>query len=354
MADAWNRYERTAARQHGRWGREIRPTSVTIDMHAHMLVQEAADFVRPHVAPDPRTRFFSEETKLLTRRQDEDRRINLTDLDRRLSDMDTMGIDIQLVSPAPPQCGYAVPPEIAVAATRMINDGVAAFAARRSDRLAPLGTVPMQAGGATAAEELERAVRQLGCKGVQILTHVGEKEISDPDFAPFWAKAEALGTVVMIHPAGFTEARRFGRYYFNNVLGNPLDTTIALHYLILDGVLERHPGLALVAVHGGGYLPAYSGRIDHAWGARSDGHGTLPHPPSTYLQRISVDAIVFTPHQLEALVKLLGAGHVLVGTDYPYDMGEYDPIGHLAATPGLTPEVTAMIAGGNARLLFRL
>lgn len=354
MAEAWNRYERTAARQHGRWGCDIRPTTVTIDMHAHMLVREAADFAGPHIAPDLRTQFYTEETKLLTRRQEEDRQINLTDLDRRLSDMDAMGIDIQLVSPAPPQCGYAVPPEIAVTAARLINDGVAAFAARRSDRLAPLGTVPMQAGGSAAAEELERAVRQLGCRGVQVLTHVGEKEISALDFAPFWAKAEALGAVVMIHPAGFTEAHRFGRYYFNNVIGNPFDTTIALHYLIFDGVLERHPALKVVAVHGGGYLPAYSGRIDHAWGARSDSHGALPHPPSTYLKRIYVDTIVFTPHQLEALVKLLGAGRILIGTDYPYDMGEYDPIGHLAATPALDPQATAMIAGGNARLLFGL
>ena len=236
----------------------------------------------------------------------------------------------------------------------MVNDGVAAFVARRPDRLAPLGTVPLQAGGEAAATELERCVRQLGFKGVQILTHVGEKEISDADFAPFWARAEALDTVVMIHPAGFTEARRFGRYYFNNVIGNPFDTTMALHYLIFDGVLQRHPSLKLVAVHGGGYLPAYSGRIDHAWGARSDSHGTLTDPPTTYLKRIYVDAIVFTPHQLEALVGLFGASHVMLGTDYPYDMGEYDPLAHLASARTLDPVATNMIAGGNARMVFGL
>ncbi len=353
MPGAWNRYERTAARQHTRPGREFRPTTPTIDMHAHVLVEQAGDFVRPHLRRDPRTEFYTEETRLLTRKQDQERHQNLTSLDLRLADMDAMGIDIQVISPAPAQCGYAVPSDIAVQAARMVNDGVAAFVARRSDRLVPLGTVPMQAGGNAAAEELERCIRQLGCKGVQILTHVGEKEISDPDFTPFWAMAESLGAVVMIHPAGFTEARRFGRYYFNNVIGNPFDTTMALHYLIFDGVLDRHPDLKLIAVHGGGYLPAYSGRIDHAWGARSDSHGTLPQPPGTYLKRIYVDSIVFTPHQLEALVKLLGPEYVLMGTDYPYDMGEYDPLGHLAATP-LDPAGAAMIAGGNARLLFGL
>ena len=302
----------------------------------------------------PRTRAeYSEDTRILTRRQDEERDRHLTDLDQRLADLDAMG-SISSVSPAPPQCGYAVAPDLAVRATQMVNDGVAAFVARRPDRLAPLGTVPLQAGGEAAATELERCVRQLGFKGVQILTHVGEKEISDADFAPFWARAEALDTVVMIHPAGFTEARRFGRYYFNNVIGNPFDTTMALHYLIFDGVLQRHPSLKLVAVHGGGYLPAYSGRIDHAWGARSDSHGTLTDPPTTYLKRIYVDAIVFTPHQLEALVGLFGASHVMLGTDYPYDMGEYDPLAHLASARTLDPVATNMIAGGNARMVFGL
>ena len=129
-------------------------------------------------------------------------------------------------------------------------------------------------------------MKQLKFKGVEILTNVAGKELSDPAFAPFWKKAEELGALVMIHPNGFTQADRLTRFYFNNVIGNPLDTTIALHYLIFDGVLERHPNLKILAVHGGGYLGGYSGRIDHAWGARSDAHGTLPKPPTHYLKKI--------------------------------------------------------------------
>ena len=127
--------------------------------------------------------------------------------------------------------------------------------------------------GNEAAKELERCVTKLGFKGVQILTNVNGQELSDPAFAPFWKKAEELGVLVVIHPNGFTQAERLSRFYFNNVIGNPLETTIALHYLIFDGVLERHPNLKILAVHGGGYLASYSGRIDHAWGARSDSHG---------------------------------------------------------------------------------
>ncbi len=125
-----------------------------------------------------------------------------------------------------------------------------------------------------------------------------------------------------------------------------------MHYLIFDGVLERHPNLKIIAVHGGGFLGGYSGRIDHAWGARSDAHGTLPKPPSSYLKKIYVDTVVFTPGQLAALVETFGADHVLMGTDYPYDMAEYDPLEHLAATKSLDATAVAAIAGGNARKLL--
>src|ERR1051326_9461627 len=128
---------------------------------------------------------------------------------------------------------------------------------------------------------------ELRFKGVQILTNVAGNEISDPAYAPFWAKAEELGALVLIHPNGFPEGKRLTRYYFNNVVGNPFETALALHNLIFDGVLERHPKLKILAVHGGGYLPAYAGRIDHAWGARSDANGDLPRPPTSYLRPIS-------------------------------------------------------------------
>jgi aminocarboxymuconate-semialdehyde decarboxylase len=355
MAEPNNRYGLTAARTHGRPGREVRPRTRTIDIHSHVQVPAAADLVRPHLKPDPRAAVYTEETRILGRKQDEDRTPNLTDLALRMRDFDAMGLDAQVVSPAPPQCYYAVPPEIGIKAARLVNEGVAAIAARQRDRIpAAMGSVPLQAGGAAAAEELEYAMKTLGLKGVEVLAHVGDLELSDPSFEPFWAKAEALGAVVFIHPNSFTEPRRFSKFYFSNVIGNPLDTTMALHWLIFDGVLERHPDLKIIAVHGGGYLPAYSGRIDHAWGARSDSHGDLPHPPSTYLKKIYFDTIVFTPQQLEALVNLFGVGQILLGTDYPYDMGEYDPIGHIASVTSLSEADRVAIAGGNAKRLFGL
>jgi aminocarboxymuconate-semialdehyde decarboxylase len=355
MPSAWNKYGPTAARPHGKPGRNTRPQSVTIDIHSHVAVPAAAEYVKPHLdaAANPLAAFATPETKELGQRQDADRRSRMVELDERLADLDAMGIDRQLVMPPPPQCYYTVPVEVAVKAARMVNDGVAEYVARKADRFVALGSVPMPDGN-EAANELERCMRTLGFKGVQILTNVAGKEISEAAYAPFWRKAEELGAIVLVHPNGFTEAKRLSRFYFNNVIGNPLETTIALHYLIFDGVLERHPDLKIIAVHGGGYLGGYSGRIDHVWGARSDARGELPQPPTSYLKTIYFDTVVFTPHQLEALVKTFGAERILLGTDYPYDMAEYDPLGHLASVETLDATARAAIAGENARKLLGL
>jgi aminocarboxymuconate-semialdehyde decarboxylase len=349
----WNKYERTAARTHGRPGREVRPQSITIDVHSHVKIQRAADLVQPHLqaAAMPLMAFADATTKALNEKQEADIAAR-AGLDQRLADLDAMGVDAQIVKPPPPQCYYGVPIEIAVEASRIVNDGIAEFVGQRPDRLEGFGTVPMP-DGQEAAKELERCVRQLGFKGVQILTNINGRELSDPAFAPFWEKAEELGVLVVIHPQGFTEASRLSRFYFNNVIGNPLETTIALHYLIFDGVLERHPRLKILAVHGGGYLASYAGRIDHAWGARSDSHGHLPHPPTTYLKRLYFDTIVFTPHQLQELVRLYGADRILMGTDYPFDMGDYDPVGHVA-NAGFDADSVAAICGGNTKRLLGL
>jgi aminocarboxymuconate-semialdehyde decarboxylase len=349
----WNKYEPTAARKHVKPGREARPKSVTIDVHSHVGVPRAAEIVKGHLAPDamPLVTFSDAATKALNQKQEADM-VMRAPLDKRLADLDAMGLDMQVIKPPPPQCYYAVPLEIAVKAAQVVNDGIAEFVARKPDRLKGFGTVPMPDGN-EAAKELERCVTKLGFKGVQVLTNVNGKELSDPAFMPFWKKAEELGVLVVIHPNGFTHANRLTRFYFNNVIGNPLETTIALHYLIFDGVLERHPNLKILAVHGGGYLASYSGRIDHAWGARSDSHGDLPNPPTSYLKKIYFDTVVFTPHQLQELIRLYGADKILMGTDYPFDMADYDPVGHVCGA-GLDAATVAAICGGNTKRLLGL
>ena len=328
--------------------------SRTIDMHAHVLIPEAMAYIAPHNDPTKiaMVKHSNAETRAINMQQDKDRTLAMTDLDDRMRVLDAMGIDFQLVAPPPPQCFYHIPVEHAVVASRMVNDGLAGWVGKRPDRLAALGTVPLH-DPAEAVVELTRCMHELGMKGVEVLTNVNGKELADPEFAPFWQKAEELGALVMIHPNGFTGGERFSDYYFSNVIGNPLETTVALHHLIFSGTLERMPDLKILAVHGGGYLPAYSGRIDHAWGARKDCHAGLPKPPTHYLRKIYFDNVVFTPHQLEYLVKVYGADKIVMGTDYPYDMADYDPVEHVIST-GLSAEDTAKVAGGTAARLLGL
>ncbi len=325
----WNTYGPTTARKHSTPDRHTRPQSTTIDIHAHVVIPRAVELVKPHLdlSTVPLAHYANAETKQLNMKQEADI-MQRRPLAQRLADMDAMGLDMQALMPPPPQCYYTVPLDIAVKATRMVNDGIAEYGAQKPDRFICFGSVPMSDAG-EAVKELERCMTELEFKGVQILTNIAGQELSHPTFAPFWKRAEELGALVVIHPNGFTHGERFTRFYFNNIVGNPLETTLALHYLIFDGVLERHPELKLLAVHGGGYLGAYSGRIDHAWGARSDCHADLPHPPTTYLKRCYVDTVVFTPHQLAELVRVFGADRILMGTDYPFDMADYDPIGHV-------------------------
>lgn len=350
--DYVNRYGPTAARQRPDGAKRLK--TPTVDIHAHVAVPEAAAYIAPHLVMTDiaMVRHSNAETKSINMTQDADRKVAMVDMDDRLAVLDAMGIDFQVVAPPPFQCYYSVPVEHAVKASRMVNEGIAGFVAKRPDRFAGLGTVAMQ-DAAEAVKELEYCMNTLGFKGVEVLTNVHGAELAAPQFAPFWKRAEELGALVMIHPNGFTHGDRFHDYYFSNVIGNPLETTIALHHLIFSGTLERMPDLKILAVHGGGYLPSYSGRIDHAWGARKDSHADLPHPPTHYLRKVYFDNVVFTPHQLEYLVKVYGADKIVMGTDYPYDMCDYDPVEHVISA-GLSTEVTAKVAGGTAARLLGL
>jgi len=350
-----NRYGRSAARTHRALGQARRPATRTIDIHSHILVPEAAAHAGPHLdlARVPLVHFADAAGGEINGLQERDRRPVMVERDLRLRDMDAMGVDIQLIAPVPLQCYYTVPPDIAAAAHRLANEGVAEFVARAPGRFVGLGVVTLQEPDRAIAE-LSHAMGSLGLKGVQILTNVDGQDLSEPKFEPFLASAEALGAFVMMHPNGFTEGSRLERFYLNNVLGNPLDTTIALAHLILSGVLARLPELNLLAVHGGGFLPAYFARIDHAWGARDDAHAALHLPPSTYLRQVYLDTVVFGTEQLGFLLDTFGPDRLLMGTDYPFDMGEYDPIGHLAGVPGMDAGTLAALAGGNAARVLGL
>jgi aminocarboxymuconate-semialdehyde decarboxylase len=352
LGQANNRYGPTAAREV--LTEPLRLKTKTVDCHAHVLVPAAAEYIGAHgsMAALPFLKFSTPLTRETNLKQDEDRRVALTDPADRLRVLDTQGIDMQVVSPAPNQSYYEAPKEFAAKGARMVNEGVAAFVAHEPKRFTGLGTIPLQ-NPAAALAEFEHVMKNLRFKGVQLLTNVNGEELSNPEFEPIWAKAVELDAVVMLHPMGFTEPRRLASYYFTNTIGNPLDTTIALHHLIFSGVLERHPKLKIFSIHGGGYAAAYSGRMDHAWGARRDANGGLPQPPTHYLRKMYFDTTVFTAHQLEYLVRLFRPDHIVLGTDYPYDMADYYPVEHVVST-NLTADEKAAVAGGSAIKLFGL
>jgi aminocarboxymuconate-semialdehyde decarboxylase len=328
----------------------------TIDIHCHLLSENAEKMVADAGLTmdwQPRHQFANELTREVNREQARRTRVQFTSVEKRLDDMNLMGIDIQAITPSPAQTFYSVPADLGIETARVINDNIADICGKHPERFVGLGTVPFQA-PELAVAELDRLHKSLGLRGIEIATNVAGADLSEPRFRPIFQRAEELGLVLFMHPTGFPEASRFRDHYFTNIIGNPLDTTVAVHHLIFGGVLQDCPNLKLVLSHGGGFLPAYSGRIDHAASARPDTCTCLRHMPTTYLKRLYFDTIVYTHHQLHYLVENYGADHVLMGTDYPADMGEVDPIGFIENADRLEDSERAAILGRNAARLLNL
>jgi aminocarboxymuconate-semialdehyde decarboxylase len=327
--------------------------SLVIDLHCHVLTPAADDLVKPAFDPqtDPLFRHAGEATREVNRKQAGDIRDRISRLEPRLAEMDRMGVDMQALSVAPSQYFYWAQPELGRAAARLVNDNIAHIVHAHPDRFVGLGHLPMQQ-PEFALAELERCARELGMRGVEICTNVDGKDLSAPEFLPIFARLEQLGMVLFIHPSGFTHGERLREHYLNNVIGNPLESTIAVSHLIFGGVLDRHPKLKVVVPHGGGFVGSYPFRMDHAWRARADCRLNIRKKPTEYLKRLYFDTILFDPRALAHLIELWGADHVVLGTDYPYDMGDYDPLGSLAAVKGLRAEERMAIAGGNAAKLL--
>ncbi len=352
LGDEPNRYGPTDARPRPDGLKRL--NTKTVDIHAHVFIPEANAYMADHVdmMRIAMVKHANDETRALNMKQEKDRGpVAMADHADRIKVLDAQGIDMQVVAPPPPQCYYQSPADHALKGSQMVNDGIAEWVGHTPERFAGLGTVPLQDPDA-AVVELERAMG-LGLKGVMILTNVDGEEVAADRFAPFWKKAQDLDAMVMIHPNGFTEGDRLHEYYFSNVFGNPLETSLAIHYLIFNGVMERFPDLKILGVHGGGYVPAYSGRIDHAWGARKDCNAGLPKPPTEYLRKMFFDSVVFTHHQLEYLVNVFGEDKIVMGSDYPFDMADYDPVEHIV-TSGLSDTAKAKVGGENAIKLLDL
>lgn len=279
---------------------------------------------------------------------------SLSDIDARLSDMDRMGIDRQLLSGWIDLAGYELAPEMAEEYCRAHNQALAEIVSAHPDRFVALGTTPLQDPPA-AARVLRHGVEELGMAGAQLATRIGDQYIDRHlDLDEFWSAAEELGAFLLLHPVRPLPSVDLDRYLLENSVGRPAETSIALAGLIMSGVFEQHPSLRVCAVHGGGFTPFQIGRLDQSFRQLPQVAGKqISRPPSTYLESIYVDSIVHDSSALRFLIDRLGADHILLGTDYPFPMGDPDPIASIDATPGLTSTERASILGETANELIR-
>jgi aminocarboxymuconate-semialdehyde decarboxylase len=329
--------------------------SKVVDLHCHYL-NPVVGAKTAHLdlgKYDPTTVFADDLTRETNVKQMKTRAPKLTGVTERLQDMDRMGVDIQAICPAPYQFFYWTEADYGAELSREVNEGIARIAADRPDRFVGMGSVPLQ-DSQLAIRELNHCVKNLGMRGIEICTNVNGKNLTDPSLKldKFFARAEELGVVIFMHPLGYTQADRLTHHYFNNVIGNPLDSTVAVSHLIFDGVMQRYPKLKFVVAHGGGFIAHYWARMDHAWRARPDCRTVIKNPPSSYLEKFYFDSITFDPEMLKRLIERFGADHVVLGTDYPYDMGEEDPRGLIAQVKKLSRADRNLIEGGNAARLL--
>jgi aminocarboxymuconate-semialdehyde decarboxylase len=326
-----------------------------IDIHAHVMTPEAEEIAAPLFTADkdPFIGFSGPVSDAYNRKHFSEIVPSLTQPERRLRDMDRMGVDVQAISVVPPQYFYWAEPQIGAKLSGMVNDRLFEIVEGHPDRFVGLGTLPLQ-DVELALAELERVVGELRFGGLEICTNVNGVDFDDPRFAPFFEKVVEHDLLLVVHPNGFTQGERLADYYLINTLGMPMDSTVFIARVIFGGVLERFPGLKICVTHGGGYLPFYPARFDHAYEAREDCREHISRAPSTYLGQMYFDTMVFDPEMIGTLVRRWGADHVLLGTDYPFDMGEDDPLGLLARVEGLAEGDRAMIAGANAARLLGL
>lgn len=311
----------------------------TVDVHAHCYFQSAIDLmgaeaksVLPPVKGVPE-HFLQVEQQL----------------DARFEAMDRMGIDQQVLSINP--FWYKQERDTAEAICRIHNEGLAELCARHPKRLAAFASLPMQFPDLAVAM-LEQAVKKFGLKGAAIGGSVAGKDFALPEFHPVLAKAQELGVMLFIHPQSTPElAARFkGNGWLSNVIGNPLDTTIALQKLIFEGVFDKFPELKVLGAHGGGFLGSYAPRMDRSCFVSPQNCNpdiVLKKKPTEYIRQIYYDALVFTPEALRHLAAEVGPGQIMIGTDHPIPWEE-DPVSHVLATPELSDDERLAILGENA------
>ncbi|MDH3261319.1 MAG: amidohydrolase [Acidimicrobiia bacterium] len=332
-------------------------SGTTIDVHCHLATPKTKEPAAPHFRPvdEPYDYFMGSDSKQHNTVMFPTIVEALTSPAARLEHMDRMGVNVQGLATFVSEYYYWTPASLGADLARMQNDNLAQAVADHPARFVGLGaTVPLQDVDLAIAE-LDRVVDELGFRGLQIGGTIAGHNLDEPRFRPFWAAVEAKEVPVILHPSGYPESQRFGDYFLTNCIGNPLETMVAATRMIFSGLFEEHPDLKLVLLHGGGYLPFYSSRADHTWKVRPETRVKIPdHSPSYYMKRLFYDTMVFQPLYLRHLIEIVGFDRVMIGTDFPFDMGEDDPVALVDSVEGLTEDQRVAIKGANAIGVFGL
>jgi aminocarboxymuconate-semialdehyde decarboxylase len=275
----------------------------------------------------------------------------LKSLDARLKTMDEQGVDVHALS-HPTQYVYQAPPERGLLVARIFNDACSAAHLAHPQRFVGLAMLPMQAPD-LALRELERAAALPGMRGVHLATNVAGRNLDDASFLPVYAACEKLRWPLFLHPSNTLGGDRTGRYYLSNLLGNPYDTGVAAASLVFGGAMDRFPSLQVMLPHAGGTFPWLIGRLDRGVAVRRE-LAQMKQPASAYLRRFHYDTIAHDPRIMTALVRLVGADRVVLGSDYNFDMGYPRPVEFVDRLAGLAAGEREMILGANAARLLRL
>jgi predicted TIM-barrel fold metal-dependent hydrolase len=319
----------------------------TIDVHAHCQFPEAGALLGASAAAG------QVPTLVDGRSRSEVAAAAFIEIDKRLAAMDAQAVDMEVLSINP--FWYGSERDVAGQIVKLQNEKLAELCASKPDRFAAFASLTLQAPD-LAVQELETAVRKQRLRGAAIGGTVNGEAFSDPKFHPVWAKAEELDVPLFIHPTGIPELAKklAGNGWLTNTVGYPLETTIALSHLIFEGIFDRFPKLKVIAAHGGGYLPSYADRSDHACLASPKSCNPniqLEKAPTEYLKQIYFDSLVFTPEAIRHLVAQVGASQVVLGSDYPYPF-QLQPVDHIFASQSLSDDHKSDILGRTAARLL--
>lgn len=322
----------------------------TYDVHAHCIPAALLELLRaegPRLGIELRDDGAGEHAVIADRVRLPPFRPILSDLEARIRVMDESGVDVQLISGWIDLTAYALSEDAGKEYSRLFNEMLSEEAASHPDRFLPLGTVPLQS-PARAAEELAYAVRDLGMAGVQIATTVDGTDLDEAGLDPFWEAAEDLRCLVVLHPCDPLPGVDLSRNFLDNMIGRPAETSISVGHLLFGGTLERFPGLVICVVHGGGFIPYQVGRLQRGFDAvPQQAARNITKPPTELARLLYYDTVLHDPAPLAYLVGRVGADHVVMGSDYPFPMGDPRPVDTVRSIPGLSDEQRQQILGGN-------